>query len=569
MRDYQLRRAESLARFDRLLGKVDDLSRRMQASLRRRLDDDRVRVGQLGSRMGAGAARTLDTLDTKAREAERLLGRTWSRLGQDALGQWTCTRPSWRHSGALSDRDRRLAGKWPEQGKVDRPRLESARFAELAAVAYYERLELKVEDVSILELDGTDDRWVTHDIEVDSRGIDVKSTILRDDRFRDFFWKRTKKANGNPVPIVGVGVWDDPVHQDRSQDDPPRELHGTVLGEAHEGPVKDLFERVVFSATQALNLRFESYSRAWSLRGESWFPPWLFDFPGDHYGDLVHVGDVHRWQRIAEDFGDTVPHWLAAIAAASCGDVQETELLSLQGKLIHELAKFSTSIGRSEGVMAPFGRPQVFLFTLLQLLARPVRETVDALRDCIFVDQSDDGKEHPLGRDDPLRQVWHLLHNVQRLLEHNPNVLRQAESFRLARPAILQAKLDGTWRTILAYCGNCGKAPLWLGPGDQDGGCEWCVCTSSVRRLLCDECGSCGLDNCDWSRSETVERRAGHDHHACPQRTVAGPTQKQLKFIDTLRRERRSDGLDDVRPKTRDDASKLIDDLKARPRRLP
>lgn len=52
-------------------------------------------------------------------------------------------------------------------------------------------------------------------------------------------------------------------------------------------------------------------------------------------------------------------------------------------------------------------------------------------------------------------------------------------------------------------------------------------------------------------------------------RRHARPTNKQLKFIDTLRRERHCDGLDDVRPETRGDASKLIDDLKARPRRLP
>lgn len=292
---------------------------------------------------------------------------------------------------------------------------------------------------------------------------------------------------------MGVGVrehLDDPA-SDGSQ----ACFHGTVLGEAHDADVKGLHEGLIPYEAKRLELHIKSKGE-WSPRGARSFPPWLFEFRANHYG-WESVGDIHRWQRVAEHFGDAVPCWLAAMVAASSGGVPVAAALSLRRKLLEEIAHFGETIGKANGTIGWFGRPHVFLFALLQVLARPERDTVVGLRDCLFVDRSEIGQVHPLGLDDPLRQVWHLLHNLEQMLEHNSDVLREARSFQLYGPAILRAKLDGTWRTLLAYCGNCGNAPLWYGShgdgrAEVPAGCDWCPC--GEHRLLCDACGKCGVN---------------------------------------------------------------------------
>ena len=109
------------------------------------------------------------------------------------------------------------------------------------------------------------------------------------------------------------------------------------------------------------------------------------------------------------------------------------------------------------------------------------------------------GEQFPLGRVDPRKYVWSLIHTLKLLIEANGKILREVSQFRLLGLGILQAEIHGRWRTILAYCGDCGKTPLFLGDSDAAnqhqsiGYCQSCPCDQG--RLVCDACGSCsGLD---------------------------------------------------------------------------
>ena len=88
------------------------------------------------------------------------------------------------------------------------------------------------------------------------------------------------------------------------------------------------------------------------------------------------------------------------------------------------------------------------------------------------------------------------------MIETNRDLLQSVSHIRLSGFAILQARVVGQWLTILAYCGNCGKWPIFLGRTDATaqhdrpgtGSCRSCPCNSG--RLVCNECGSCSGIRC-------------------------------------------------------------------------
>ena len=489
-RDYQLERARK-APYIQQTG-VEDLFARVRDGLYRRLAGNREVIDGLGGRLRHAMCRTLTDRCARLQNAEVKLSQAWHRLGHTALDRWG-EAPAFRYSGMLGERDRHLVDKWSEDGKITRGRLEAARFAELTALAYYRRLEDEVEDVSILQLEEPSGRWQTHDLEVAGCYLDVKSTRTRGDRhFRDLFTKRDKESQGVPVDITAVAV----------KCESPG-FSGTVLGESNHAALKGLLSCVRDEA-ERLGVVLEADL---SPRGARWRPPWVFEYPGGQYLAREILDDICRWRRVARVFDSTVPHWLAAIVVATGGSFSIGAESSLHEEFVQNLGRFAASVRQRNRVADRFGRPHVFLFSLLQVLARPKSETVEALRDCLFVDRACRAQVHPLGLDDPLRQGWHLLRNLESILQHNSSVFANARSFQLAGAEILRAKLDdGTWRTLLAYCGSCGRTPLWLGRPD-DGGCRGCPC--GAHRLLCDECHSCGRHDCRGHHFES--RQKAHD----------------------------------------------------------
>ena len=117
-------------------------------------------------------------------------------------------------------------------------------------------------------------------------------------------------------------------------------------------------------------------------------------------------------------------------------------------------------------------------------------------------DRSSKEKEFPLALFDPRMYIWHLIHTLSQMIQSNRRLLATVSDYRLRGAGVLQAQIEGRWRTVLAYCGNCGKWPIFLGEVSEGhrerpvegGACRSCPCERS--RLVCDDCRTCAGFDC-------------------------------------------------------------------------
>ena len=230
-------------------------------------------------------------------------------------------------------------------------------------------------------------------------------------------------------------------------------------------------------------------------------PGWLLEYPESHYASMPDWNDIlPRWLHISQRLKADVAPWIAALASSRAGqlydDLKDTEI----ARTIH---------GYFENT--DLSRRTLFWFVLAYMLSDVEnRQSADELVTWLFPkDTVSDrlatneaaGRNFPLGLFDPRQYVWKLICTLSQMIRSNRRLLANVTGYRLRSLGILEGKIGSELRTILAYCGACGKWPIFLGEvadrdcGEQgDGACKSCPCDN--KRLLCDSCGACAGIEC-------------------------------------------------------------------------
>ena len=134
------------------------------ASLRRRLGGAAqatlrakgLRLRDIGSLVHRTVRASLKQRTTQLNQRQQRLATTWERMPATVVARLQAATPQVNYRCTLDSDDLRLASHWPRDQRKsfedEGNRLQSARHAEKAAMAYYRNLGHRVEDVSIQEL---------------------------------------------------------------------------------------------------------------------------------------------------------------------------------------------------------------------------------------------------------------------------------------------------------------------------------------------------------------------------------------------------------------------------------
>lgn len=389
----------------------------------------------------------------------------WTFVPEQIIRRLEARTPDVRFACELRSKDYELIQEWNngEPLRDKRDMLEWARRGEKAAVRYYKNARRSVRDVSVQQLlEGSDDEWRSHDLNVDDRHLDVKNIrCRREDRFGEHFLRRYKRTtSGEDIGIVGVVSM-------LSEND------SMVVGEVTRADVSCLYD-AIREASEESNLAIcVDRERDWRER----VPGWMFEYPDYHYSnmpDWTLIVDIYRMVTAA--FGLPMPRWVTGIAAAH-GSVASDERESEE--IVCCLRRFFGHYGLS--------RRTLFWFVLIRMLSSDALDPRKEIEEHLFLD-GNAARSYPLGRFDPREYTWNLMEALENLLTSNSDLRQRASNFQLVGLNILKAKLGEQWQTVLAYCGKCGRWPLYLGRSE--------ACQCGRGRLLCDECGDCGVDSC-------------------------------------------------------------------------
>lgn len=448
--------------------KLDSQSSDMKRAVERKLAHSRHRIASAHARL------------------EQLASEWWRWAGNRVLSDWQDATPCVHFSPYLDDDDRRLVGKWKKPDSEDPESWDklvySARRAEKSASMYFQQLRHDVKDVTIHQLTGASKSWTTHDLVVDQRPIDVKN--VRGGSFGGFVVPNQPKKTEHGVNVTVFGVVSEGEGERRQ----------TVVGESSGDRLTALAQAVEdFAQKMDLPLTWANVAR-WQ-RG---LGAWLMEYPPRHY-------DQWRYQiatlRRAEDLFGSAPSWMRGLTSFRCGSSKSYG--DDYDVTARELAAWHAPDRRS--------RPALFIFVMLYFLAAARRgswkpdRTREELLDLLFVRRvrSRVTFQYPVGLHDPMKIVYAVVRSLDELISRNKDILADLEALHLTGLGILRGRRRGRkWFTLLAYCGGCGKSPIWAGhlktlwrsewnAGDGTGECGLC---HKCLRLVCDSCGFCKED---------------------------------------------------------------------------
>lgn len=422
------------------------------------------------------------------RTREEVLIQAWTAPGLAAARLLPATT---RTPPELDDEDRALAELWAGSAGGDPYRSEqmlSARQAEVTALELYRDLYGAAEDLSLGQVCGDPaSRWMTADIRVPDRWIDVKNSrrsFSSPNTYSEHCVPRFKQDRRGQDVVISAFL----SHYFRLG---PNGVPEPVvwLGETTRSAVAEL-EGVFGSSYLAVD-----FSRA----EVAMLPPWLFDYPAAFYRErdavLAKLGSDEVTYPLHQ-VPVAVPLLLGHVPLPPCtGESEPTVGIGVYERELLELA-------RRHSTVRVVTRPIVFLH-ILDRFCRSFLEGQpfpgEVLRALLFPVWSQQPSETPDDRlpltlCDPLRIVSELLDVLQKASESYRSRAIAFRRFRLRAAGILQGlTASGTWRTIIAYCGGwgrlrdgrrvrCGQNPVFLG---QDEPCELC------DRLICHRCGYC------------------------------------------------------------------------------
>lgn len=390
----------------------------------------------------------------------------------------------WVYRDAIEplETDRSLAKLWasnPGDGSYWNAAMESARCAEVVALALYRDLFGQSEDLSLLQLlSPADTRWKTADIATSERMVDVKNarrSLSSQIAYSEHTVKRFKSDHLSQDVVVSGFLSPYCANAGFAPGEPVVWLGETTLG-----------------AIDRLRLDFESdyLHIGLTLNQLTLIPPWLFEYPQQCYAGRDSALSTIRSDGFVLPRSDCPLALLVVtgrLAASKSHDAVSQEALLLS-------QRFTTS--------TILTRPALFLHILdrfCQCVRNGLPFSADALREILFAGDSTilaglSGNSTPLSLLDPLEVVYTFLDVLEKVSETCAEQAAAYSTFKLAGPSVLQGRHGtGPWQTLFAYCGGWGKLqsggpvkcrqnPIYLG---QDVRCDVC------DRLICHKCGFC------------------------------------------------------------------------------
>ena len=361
----------------------------------------------------------------------------------------------------------------------------SARTAELAAQSYYRALGHIVEDVSVQQLDGGSNDWVSLDIRASNRCIDIKNArqaLHGPGHFVEHCVPRFKKDRTASRDVAITGVLSDYLVRPDDYVEFPQTV--TVLGEV---TIEEL--RAIYRWSRA---RFGNKLDLQGLWKPQYVAGWLLEYPHEHYlgrdSAIQALEPQLRRMRAAGFNGNQVPGWMLVLCPAE-SVIAEFELDEPRRGMVNELRAIQAAVGLS--------RRSLYVYVLgltLECLSNktPPGEVLARMLSLLRIGAPFEGGSTLLGLRDPQSYVEHL---IEALTEIGDTVTKRGlefVGFKLTHPAILLG-VEPTGRTItlIAYCGGwqsrpfkarCGKTPLTLA---RHSTCPVC------DHLICDNCGHC------------------------------------------------------------------------------
>ena len=405
------------------------------------------------------------------------------------ISSWKAATPHVHFSPDLDETDKRLAKKWPHRSWEETTedwgnRVYSARRAEKSALGYFEELGSNVRDVSITQLEGGDDEWRNYDLSVDGDPVDVKN--VRGGAWGGWVVLDHAKSTvrGNEVGICGV------VSDDDGQD------YQRIVGETSQQKLERLRPSIK-ALVQHLGLSVHLAEMANWRRG---LGAWLLEYRPEHYKrwDFEVLRAALMVERLEYWLGP-VPNWLKGLVAWHRGDLVGDEENPVTIALRH-WGRGAQESDRPHSIA--HSRPALFMFVLLYLLSESKHcrwnpnSTKQQLLDCIFVSRNANDWQYPLGLHDPLKTIYYVVEAINQMIERNSTLVEQTTEFKLTGLGVLRARRNGKWFTLLAYCGECHRSPLWARgeeafseqmQGNDSDGYYWC---HGCGRLVC-RCGYC------------------------------------------------------------------------------
>ncbi|WP_135507487.1 ankyrin repeat domain-containing protein [Roseovarius aestuariivivens] len=357
-------------------------------------------------------------------------------------------------------------------------RLVYARLAEKAAISIYSSLSgSTVEDCSILQTEGKDNRWRDFDIWA-SKPLDVKNTTVYRQNARQNFVPKFKRSGNQDVVISAFAT--------------ARGTFGgveqTYLGEVsqHDLALSRSAVQRAFPGLETIQVRFD----------DQHLPAWSFEYP---FGEVNYDELLDAYLLLGER-----PESILA-AALAAGKVHEigayTRLSGSQRRIIDLFSQVILDSTYSKRTIVLFavsgfisevlsgGTPLRFMRFFRRLfqmeeLGRRYEDRVGA-KMCTPFPESKAG-----GLPDPLRSVHNMFDLLERAAEEISASGLDFEAFHAQNPHVLLGRLKGGRQiTVYAYCGGrsesgipCDTFPLVVGNNDT---CRRC------GKLVCHECGFC------------------------------------------------------------------------------
>jgi hypothetical protein len=390
-------------------------------------------------------------------------------------------------------------------------RLISARAAELAAAKYYRNLGCTVEDVSVLQLDGKDQRWITHDLVVDGHPVDVKNARKSFSSPNGYVEHciplfKQERVSGEGVSIVGVLS-----EYSLSTCVTEGRVRVMMLGEVR---LED-----IITLTQWADRKFGSFMDIRSLWKPDYQPAWVFEYPALHYSGRAAAIDImteelrciikERWEL------DEIDGVLLALTKdekilkrISLSENRRRLLFDIRSidrefsysrpaLFIYVMGVFLDGILKGADTSTLASNLRYFLFGRSDLLSRNEEISIeDILTDFV--------RGNPLGLLDPTVHIFNFINALESVAKACSEQGYQFRGFRMTHPSILRGiTTDGRLLSLLAFCGGwrrnpkvkCGNVGLYLG------GSELC---SECGFLICERCRYCskGCTLCNARQEE-------------------------------------------------------------------
>ncbi|WP_156902058.1 hypothetical protein [Azohydromonas australica] len=413
---------------------------------------------------------------------------------------------------SLDKRDEEIAKSWAKS-KYDGvlAKMLSARAAEKAVQMLYQGMGLQVEDISIKQLDGQSEDWLTHDLLVDGTiAVDVKNA-RRPVNGKKFYVEHTVprfKTDRNNSGVKIAGILSPYLNLRYIKN--PNEVNFNIdklifLGET----TRDSIERLIVNFNSPTFEVIRNYERT--------FPHWLFGYPQAWYQkfstSIKQLTDGCEWPRDMEWEYLLDDSEKMKIIPALC--VTGKPLPSVvSSRLSSWQIDFYSKIQRLEDALPKL--PAIFLSILTDFLDRLKENQADfSPKDylpLLYAENINSSIPHPLGAIDPLGIVQGLVNTLTILWDGRDKAnLKKLSNFRFIGMGILQGreKESRKWKTIIAYCGGaiyetdesgaviltpdgepllekgkCGHSPLIIGDN------RTCL---ACGKLVCSQCGFCSL----------------------------------------------------------------------------